>query len=146
MILVIWKYAQMHQNTFWTTSDIKNIFFQAMILVVWKYAQMHQNIFLTTSDLKNIFFRPWFWWSGSLRKCIKTRYEPLQILKISFFHAMNLMVWKYAQMHQNTFLTTSDLNFFFHSMILVVCATFSDLKIFIFQAMILMVWEYAQMQ
>ncbi len=31
-----------------------------MILVVWKYAQMHQNtFFLTTSDLKKIiFFRP----------------------------------------------------------------------------------------
>jgi hypothetical protein len=43
MILVFWKYAQMHQNTFSTTSDLKNFIFHAMILVVWKYAQMHQN-------------------------------------------------------------------------------------------------------
>jgi hypothetical protein len=55
MILLVWKYAQMHQNTFLTTSDLK-IFFQAMIMVFWKYAQMHQNTFLTTSDLKIFFF------------------------------------------------------------------------------------------
>ncbi len=34
----------------------KNIFFQAMILVVWKYVQMHQIIFLTTLDLKKKIF------------------------------------------------------------------------------------------
>ncbi len=100
MIMVVWNYAQMHQNTFWTTSDIKNIFFQAMILVVWKYAQMHQNIFFTTSDLKKYFFQ-----------------------------AMILVVWKFAQMHQNTIWTTSDTkNIFFschESDGLIVCANAS---------------------
>ena len=41
MILVVWKYAQMHQYTFLTTSDVKKYFFKNMILVVWNYAQMH---------------------------------------------------------------------------------------------------------
>jgi hypothetical protein len=27
-----------------------------MILVIWKYAQMHKNTSLTSSDLKNYFF------------------------------------------------------------------------------------------
>jgi hypothetical protein len=32
----------MHQNTFLTTPDgQKKIFFEEMILVVWKFAQMH---------------------------------------------------------------------------------------------------------
>jgi hypothetical protein len=53
MILVVWKYAKMHQNTFLTTPDgVKNIFFKDMILVVWKYAKMHQNTFLTTPDVQ----------------------------------------------------------------------------------------------
>jgi hypothetical protein len=56
MILVIWKYAQMHKNTSLTSSDLKNYFFQAKILVVWKNAQVHQNTFLTTSDLKKYIF------------------------------------------------------------------------------------------
>jgi hypothetical protein len=29
---------------------LKNIFFKDMILVVWKYVQMHQNTSLTTPD------------------------------------------------------------------------------------------------
>jgi hypothetical protein len=33
----------MHQNTFLTTPDGKNIFIEKKLLVVWKYAQMHQN-------------------------------------------------------------------------------------------------------
>jgi hypothetical protein len=52
MFLVVWKYAQMHQNTFLTTSDVKNIFFKNLILVVWKYVQMRQNMYITTSDVK----------------------------------------------------------------------------------------------
>jgi hypothetical protein len=58
----------------------------AMFRVVWKHAQMHQNTFLTTPDTKKISFsRPCFWWSGSMRKCIKTRFRPLQTLKNIFF-------------------------------------------------------------
>ncbi len=37
----------------WT---LNNIFFKNMILVVWKYAQMHQNTFLTTPDGKKCIF------------------------------------------------------------------------------------------
>jgi hypothetical protein len=46
---VVWKYAQMQQNTFLTTPD-------DMILVVWKYAKMHQNTFLTTPDSQKYLF------------------------------------------------------------------------------------------
>jgi hypothetical protein len=54
--MVVWKYAQMHQNTFLTTPYIKKILFMNLILVVWKYAQMQQNSFLTTSDVKKYLF------------------------------------------------------------------------------------------
>ncbi len=57
LILVVWKYAQMHQNTYITTSDVKNIFFKNLILVVWKYAHMNENTFLTTSDVKKYLFQ-----------------------------------------------------------------------------------------
>jgi hypothetical protein len=40
---------EMHKNTFLTTPDVKNTFFRNMILVVWKYAQMHQNTFFNHS-------------------------------------------------------------------------------------------------
>jgi folate-dependent tRNA-U54 methylase TrmFO/GidA len=53
---VVWKYAQMHQNTFLTAPDVKKYLFKDMILVVWKYAQMHQNTFLTTPDVKKYLF------------------------------------------------------------------------------------------
>ena len=56
MFLVVWKYAQMHQNTFLTTSDVKKYLFKNLILVVLKYAHMHQNTFLTTSDVKKYLF------------------------------------------------------------------------------------------
>jgi hypothetical protein len=52
MFLVVWKYAQMHQNTFLTTSDVKKYLFKNLILVVWKYVQMRQNMYITTSDVK----------------------------------------------------------------------------------------------
>ncbi len=52
MFREVWKHAKMHQNTFLTTPDAKNIFFKAMFLVVWKHAQIHQNTFLTTPDIK----------------------------------------------------------------------------------------------
>ncbi len=55
----------------------------AMVLVVWKHAKMHQNTFSTTPDVKKYFF--FFGWSGSMRKCIKTRFRPLQTLKNIFF-------------------------------------------------------------
>ncbi len=36
---------EMHQNTFLTTQTLKNIFSKDLIPVIWKYAQMHQNTF-----------------------------------------------------------------------------------------------------
>ena len=53
---MLWKYAQMHQNTFLSTPDSKNIFFEKMFLVVWKYAKMHQNTFVTAPDSKKYLF------------------------------------------------------------------------------------------
>jgi hypothetical protein len=35
---------------------VKNIFFDKKFLVVWKYAQMHQNTFLTTPESKKYLF------------------------------------------------------------------------------------------
>jgi len=35
---------------------LKNIFIKDMIMVVWKYAQMHQITFLTTPDVKKHLF------------------------------------------------------------------------------------------
>jgi len=43
-----------------------------------------------------------------MRKCIKTSFSPLKMVKNIFFKNMFLMVWKYAQMQQNTFFTTPD--------------------------------------
>jgi hypothetical protein len=53
---MVWKYAQMHQNTFLTTPDVKNIFFEKKFLVVCKYVQMHQNTSLPNSDVKKYLF------------------------------------------------------------------------------------------
>jgi hypothetical protein len=84
--LVFSKYAQMHQNTFLTTSDSKKyFFFFKKFLVVWKYAQMHQNTFSSTPDgQKNIFWRNV---SGGLEMCanaLKHVFNPLQTLKNIF--------------------------------------------------------------
>jgi hypothetical protein len=49
-----------------------------------------------------------FWWSGRMRKCIKTRFLPLQTVKNIFFQNIFLVIWKYAKTHQYTFLTTPD--------------------------------------
>jgi hypothetical protein len=35
----------------------KNISFEKKFLVVWKYAQMHKNTFVTTPDSKKYLFR-----------------------------------------------------------------------------------------
>jgi len=35
----------------------KNISFEKRFLVVWKYAQMHKNTFVTTSDSKKYLYR-----------------------------------------------------------------------------------------
>ena len=95
---------------------LKNIFFKDMILVVWKYAKMHQNTFLTAPDFQKYFFWKkvsgglglcanaskhvfnhsrsskyifWkkvsgFWWSGSMWKCIKHVFNRSRRSKLSF--------------------------------------------------------------
>jgi len=35
---------------------VKKLIFKGLILVVWKYAKMHQNTFLTTPEVKKIIF------------------------------------------------------------------------------------------
>ena len=55
-----------------------------------------------------------------MRKRIKTCFQPLQTLKKVFFKDLILVVWKYVQMHKNTFLTTPDVKNFFKDLILVV--------------------------
>jgi hypothetical protein len=39
-----------------TIQTLKNIFFKFMMLLVRKYAQMHQNTFLTTPDVEKYLF------------------------------------------------------------------------------------------
>jgi hypothetical protein len=56
MILVVWKYVQMHQNTSLTTPDGQKYLLFLKFLVVWKYAQKHQNTSLTTPDGKKYLF------------------------------------------------------------------------------------------
>jgi hypothetical protein len=43
-----------------------------------------------------------------MRKCIKTLFQPVQTLKKAFYKDLILVVWKYAQMHKNTILTTPE--------------------------------------
>ena len=81
LILGVWKYAQMHKNTFSTNSDVKIVFFKDLILFPWKCIKTR---FEPLRMLKNNFLKTWFWWSGSTHKCIKTRFLPLQTLKKSF--------------------------------------------------------------
>ena len=56
--------AQMHQNTFSTTPDVKKYFF---FRVVWKHAKMHQNTFSTTPDTKKYLFQGHV--SGGMEAC-----------------------------------------------------------------------------
>ncbi len=53
---MVWKYAQMHQNTFLTTPDVKKLFFKDLIMVVLKYEQKHKNTLWITPDVKKLIF------------------------------------------------------------------------------------------
>ena len=75
MILVVWKYAQMHQNTFLTTLEGKKYLFLKKVsggLGVCENATKH--VFNHSRRSKISFLKKSFWWSGSMRKCIKTRF------------------------------------------------------------------------
>ncbi len=113
----------MHQNTFVTNPDVKKYFLRTW----FGGLEMHQNTFLTTPDVKNNFFKDLIL---VVRKCIKTRFNHSRRWKISFLmtwfwwpgnaskHVFNdSVVKKYLfsgldsgglEMHQNTFLTTPD--------------------------------------
>ncbi len=128
MILVLWKNAQMHQNTFWTTPEVQKYLFSEHFSGglelcenaskrVFNHYRLSKITFLWTS----------FWWSGRMRKCIKTRYEPFKTFKNIFFQNISLVVWKYAKMHQNTFFPTPDV------------------QKYLFWKKFLVVWKYAQM-
>ena len=63
---------------------------------------MHQNTLSTTPDVKKYFFFP-----GGLEACenaLKHGFNHSRRKKLFFF----LVVWKHAQMPQNAFLTTPD--------------------------------------
>ena len=48
---MVWKYVQMQKNTFQPLQTLKKVFFKDLILVDWKYEQMHKNMILTTTDV-----------------------------------------------------------------------------------------------
>ena len=111
MILVVCKYAKLHQNTFLTAPDGQKYLFWKKFLVVWKYVQMHQNTSLTTPDGNKYLF--WKKVSAVLEICANaskhvfnhSRRSKISFLKKSLWF---LVVWKYVKMHQNTFLTAPD--------------------------------------
>jgi hypothetical protein len=128
----------MHQNTFFTTRDVQKYLFWKKVSGGLEVCANASNTFLTTTDVQKHLFRKIdfgglgvcanaskhvfnhsrrskisflkksFWWSGRMRKCIKTRFLPLQTVKNIFFQNIFLVIWKYAKTHQNTFLTTPD--------------------------------------
>ena len=122
---------------------------------------MHQNTFFTTTDVKIFYFlRTWFWWSGSMRKCIKTRFWPLQTFKKNFFDDLILVVWKCIktrflplytlkmQKRKNTFILRT---WFWWSGSMRKCIRtrilpLQTLNNIIFEPMFLVVWKYAKMQ
>jgi hypothetical protein len=76
----------MHQNTFLTTTDVPKYLFSEHFsgnLEVCENASKH--VFIHSRRSKTSFLKKRFWWSGSMRKCIKTRFLPLQTVKNIFF-------------------------------------------------------------
>jgi hypothetical protein len=70
---------------------------------------MHQNTFFTTPDGQKYLFSEHF--SGDLEVCenaSKHVFNHSRRSKTSFLKKKFLLGRKYAQMHQNTFLTTPD--------------------------------------
>jgi hypothetical protein len=53
-MLVVWKYSQMHQNTFLTTPEVNKIIFKDLILVVKK----SKHVFNSSRREKYLFLRP----------------------------------------------------------------------------------------
>jgi hypothetical protein len=77
--------------------------------VAWKYAKNASNMFLTTTDVqKHLFRKIDFGGLGVCANASKHVFNHSRRSKTSFFEKKTLLVRKYATMHQNTFLTTSD--------------------------------------
>jgi hypothetical protein len=73
MFLVVWKYAQMHQNRFLTTPDgQKYIFSEHFSGGLEVCANASKHVFNHYRRSKTSFLKKRFCWSGSMRKCIKT--------------------------------------------------------------------------
>ncbi len=97
MFPVVWKHSKMHQNTFLTTLDVEKYLFydhvsgglEACALRIAFFdafahcANASKNVFNHSRCANETLKISFFWWSGSMRKCIKTRFQPLQTLKIS---------------------------------------------------------------
>ena len=99
----------MHQNTFLTTPQgHKNHFWRNISGGLEMCGNACKHVFKHSRRSKISFLKKSFWWSGRMRKCIKTRFLPLQTVKNIFFQFIFLVIWKYAKKHQNTFLTTPD--------------------------------------
>jgi hypothetical protein len=99
----------MHENTFLTTPDVKTYLLKghdSCGLEVFEIASKH--VFNHARQSKISFLKKV---SGSLEVCAKASkhvFNHSKRSKISFFEKKFLVVWKYAQVHQNTFLTTPD--------------------------------------
>jgi hypothetical protein len=73
--LVAWKHVQMHQNTFLTTPDGKKyLYWKKVSSGLEVCANASKHVFKHSWRSKKSFLKKWFWWSGNLRKCIKTHF------------------------------------------------------------------------
>jgi hypothetical protein len=75
-----------------------------------------------------------------MRKCSKTRFQPLQTLNNIIFEPMFLVVWKYAKMHQTRFLPLYTLKLQMRKNTFI---TTPYIKKYLFKNLILVVWKYA---
>ena len=70
--LVVWKHAQMPQNAFLTTPDVEKYLFQGHVSGgLEACANASKHVFDHPRRQKKIFFSGW---SGTMRKCLKTRF------------------------------------------------------------------------
>ena len=82
----------------------KNIFFEKKVTGGLEACANASKKFLTTPDVQK--YRFWKKVSGGLEVCgnaSKHVFNPSRRSKISFLKKQFLVVWEYAQMHQNTF-------------------------------------------
>jgi hypothetical protein len=69
------QYAKMQQNTFLTTPDVQKYLFRKKVSgCLDVFANASKHVFNHSRLSKISFLIKLFWWSGSMRKCIKTRF------------------------------------------------------------------------